>query len=88
MAINYPSPNAHWRDSARSSKFFIFDAKAAFPFLLFLIHIKLWTFIVAVLTMLFFTLLNRYGFSINVFFRWFRSFLSGRRKIVIPWWMN
>lgn len=88
MAMHYPSSNAHWRDSAREAKFFIFDAKAAFPLLFFLVHIRLWTFIVAIVTMLFFTLLNRYGFSVDVFLRWLRSFLAGRRKIAIPWWMN
>lgn len=77
---------AHWRDSARSVRFFIWDGKNAFPMLLFLLHIRLWTFVVAVLATLFFTLLNRYGFSIEVFFRWFRGIIAGRRKIAIPWW--
>ena len=88
MAMQYPSASAHWRDSARPSKFFIFDAKAAFPLLLFLVHIALWTFVMAIFTMLFFTLLNRYGFSVDVFLRWLRSFLAGHRKIAIPWWGN
>lgn len=86
--MQYPSPDAHWRDSARPARFLIFDAKAAFPLLLFLVHIKMWTFIVAVVTMSFFTLLNKYGFSVEVFFRWFRSLLAGPRKMAIPWWMN
>ncbi|OGT52830.1 MAG: phosphoesterase [Gammaproteobacteria bacterium RIFCSPHIGHO2_12_FULL_41_15] len=77
---------AHWRDSARSVRFFIWDGKTAFPMLLFLLHIQWWTLIVAVITMLFFTLLNRYGFSIDVFGRWFRSVIAGSRKIAIPWW--
>lgn len=88
VIMQNPSPNAHWRDSARPSRFFIFDAKAAFPMLLFLLHIRLWTFIVAIIAMLFFTILNRYGFSVEVFLRWFRSFLAGRRKTAIPWWIN
>jgi intracellular multiplication protein IcmT len=81
------SPNAHWRDSARSARFFIVDAQAAFPLLLFLVHIRLWTFIIACVAMLFFTLLNRFGFSVIVFGRLFRSFLAGRRKNAYPWWM-
>ena len=79
---------AHWRDSARSVRFFIWDGKTAFPMLLFLLHIRLWTFIVAVLAMLFFTVLNRYGFSVIVFLRWFRSLIAGRRKTALPWWEN
>lgn len=81
-----PPPDAHWRDSARSPKFFVFDAKAAFPLLLFLLHIRLWTFIVAVVAWMFFSILNYYGFSIGVFLRWLRSTLAGKRKIAIPWW--
>lgn len=82
------SETAHWRDSARPARFFIIDANAAFPMLLFLLHVKLWTFIIALMATLFFTLLNRFGFSVAVFLRWFRSLLAGPRKIAIPWWMN
>ena len=76
----------HWRDSARSVKFFIWDGKTAFPMVLFLMHIRLWTFILALITMLFFTVLNRYGFNIMVFARWFRGVIAGPRKVAIPWW--
>lgn len=79
---------AHWRDSARSIKFFIWDGKAAFPMLIFLLHIRIWTFVLALATMMFFTILNRYGFTPIVFFRWLRSSIAGRRKLAIPWWMQ
>jgi intracellular multiplication protein IcmT len=82
------SPSAHWRDSARSVKFFFIDGAASFPLLLFIVHIRLWTFILAVLAMLFFTFLNHYGFSVSVFFRWIRSFAAGNRRTVAPWWMD
>ena len=77
---------AHWRDSARSVRFFIWDGKSAFPMLLFLLHIRIWTLVVAVLATLFFSLLNRYGFTIEVFLRWFRNLVAGNRKTAIPWW--
>ncbi len=80
--------NAHWRDSARQVKFFVWDAKAAFPFLLFLVHMRWWTFGLAFFAMAFFTILNRFGFSIDVFGRWIRTTLAGRRKMSIPWWMS
>ena len=82
-----PTADAHWRDSARPAKFFIFDAKAAFPLLLFLLHIQMWTFIVAVMAMFFFTVLNHFGYSTIVFLRAIRSFFAGKRKAAIPWWM-
>lgn len=77
---------AHWRDSARNVRFFIIDYRAAFPLLFFLIHIKLWTFIFAVLATVGFSLLERYGFSVSVFLRWLRAYIAGKRKIAQPWW--
>lgn len=77
---------AHWRDSARVARFFFMDARAAFPLLLFLLHIRLWTFIVAVSATLFFGILERYGFSFIVFWRWLRTTLVGKRKVAAPWW--
>jgi len=78
---------AHWRDSARTPKFFFIDGRAAFPMLIFLLHIRLWTFIVAVIATLFFTVLERFGFTLPVFGRWLRNFFAGHRKIANPWWM-
>ena len=80
------SPNAHWRDSARPARFFFVDYRAAFPLLLFLLHIKVWTFIAAVVTMLFLALLERWGFTVTVFLRWLRSTLAGPHKVALPWW--
>jgi intracellular multiplication protein IcmT len=77
---------AHWRDSARSARFFLVDYRAAFPLVLFLLHIHWWSFIVAIFATFFFALLERYGFTVTVFLRWLRSSLAGPRKIAIPWW--
>ncbi|GAB4392270.1 MAG: type IVB secretion system protein IcmT [Gammaproteobacteria bacterium] len=86
MAIQ--NPNAHWRDSARSPRFFIIDYRAAFPLLIFLLHIRLWSFILALTTTLFFGLLEHYGFTVDVFLRWLRSTLAGPRRMSAPWWKN
>jgi intracellular multiplication protein IcmS len=77
---------AHWRDSARSVKFFFIDFRACFPLLFLLFHIRLWTFILAVIATAFFSALERYGFTVTVFLRWMRSFVAGPRKIAQPWW--
>ncbi len=77
---------SHWRDSARIPRFFFIDARASFPLLLFLLHIRLWSFILALSAMAFFGLLERYGFSVTVFLRWIRSVLAGPRKMAIAWW--
>ena len=80
------SEHAHWRDSARPPRFFFIDARAAFPLLLFLLHIQVWTGAIALVSMLFFTVIERYGFTVPVFLRWFRSFLAGPHKLSTPWW--
>jgi intracellular multiplication protein IcmT len=85
--VRMPSPDASWRDSARFPKMFIFDSRAVFPVLFFFLHITLWTFIVVVIAMIFFTLLLRFGFTISIFLRWVRSTIAGRRKAAIPWWV-
>jgi intracellular multiplication protein IcmT len=77
---------AHWRDSARNVRFFIMDFRATFPLLIFLFHVRLWTFILAVITTLFFAALERYGFTLEVFMRWLRAYIAGPRKIAQPWW--
>ena len=77
---------AHWRDTARNVKFFFVDFRACFPLLFFLLHIRLWTFVLAVVTTTFFAMLGRYGFTVPVFLRWLRAFVAGPRKIAQPWW--
>ena len=86
--VQEPTASAHWRDSAKNARFFFIDAIAAFPMLLFLVHIKMWTFIIAMIAMTFFTILNRFGYSVELFLRIVRSMLAGSRKMAIPWWTN
>lgn len=77
---------AHWRDSARSARFFFIDYRAAFPLLILLVHIRMWTFIFAIIMTTCFALLERYGFTVAVFARTVRSYIAGPRKIAQPWW--
>ncbi len=78
--------NGFWRDSARSARFFMVDAKAAFPLLLFLVHIRWWTFWVAIATMTFFWILERFNFSVPIFLRFMRSFCAGKIRHAESWW--
>ncbi len=77
---------AHWRDSARNVRLWMVDFRACFPLLILIFHIRLWTFLLAIITTIFFAGLERYGFSLAVFSRWLRSFIAGPRKIAQPWW--
>ena len=86
--MNAPIPDsAHWRDTAREVKFFFVDSKAAFPFLLFLLHMRLWTFLLATFMMMFFGALAHFGFTMPVFKRWLRATMAGRHKFSRPWWV-
>lgn len=85
MALTF-AEDTHWRDSARSARFFIVDARAAFPIFIFLMHIRYWTASFALITMIFFGILEKYGFTVPVFLRFVRNFLAGPRKMSIPWW--
>ena len=81
------SPTAHWRDSARSARFFMVDAKAAFPIFLFLMHIRMWTGMLVIFSALFFGIVEHFGFTLPVFFRWLRSVCAGPIKSSRPWWV-
>ncbi len=77
---------AFWRDSARPPRFFMVDALAAMPLLLFLLHIRLWTLYLALGTMVFFAILERFNFTVPVFLRWTRSTLAGPIRVARPIW--
>lgn len=80
------APTAHWRDSARSARFFMVDARAAFPIFIFLMHIRIWTAAIVVVSAVFFAFIEHYGFTVPVFFRSVRSFLAGSVRTSQPWW--
>lgn len=81
-------PNTHWRDSARPVKFFVWDGRAVFPFVLMLFYPTWWTFGISFFLMFFLSILNRYGFTPRVFFRWLRNLLGGSHKTARPWWFR
>jgi intracellular multiplication protein IcmT len=79
---------AYWRDTARTPRFYGIDARATFPLLLFLLHIRWWSFAVAVIATVFFAFLERYGFRLAVFKRFLRSLMAGKRKVAREWWVS
>jgi intracellular multiplication protein IcmT len=82
------NPDAHWRDSARTVRFFFVDYRALFPLLLCLFVPRLWSIVLALVAIFFFALLEHYGFSVRVFGRYLRGLLSGPRKVAKPWWLT
>jgi len=79
---------AHWRDSARTTRFFMIDSRAAFFILFFLVHIQVWTGLLALINIIFFSIIEHYGFNIPVFFRWLRTNIAGPIKLSQPWWIE
>lgn len=82
------SETSHWRDSARSARFFMVDARAAFPIFIFLMHIRIWTGVLVIVSALFFGFIEHYGFTVPVFLRWLRSLLAGKNRSSTPWWRS
>lgn len=78
--------SAHWRNASRRPCLWFMDAYAAFPLLLFTLHIRWWTFGLALSTMAFFAILERFGFTLPVFKRLVRSFVAGHHRVAKPWW--
>ena len=78
--------SAFWRDSARNPRFFFVDALAAFPLVLFILHIRWWTLYLAIATIIFFAILERFNFTVPVFLRWLRGFLAGSVRVAKPVW--
>lgn len=75
-----------WRDTSRTVRFFIFDAKAGVPFFFFLANIAWWTFVLSILSFVVFGLLERFGFSITVALRLLRSWIAGPVRYGVAWW--
>ena len=82
------NPDAHWRDSARTPRFYFMDSLAAFPLLIFFLHIRLWTFLLALSIIIFLMILERFKFTLPVFARWFRATLAGSLRVAKPWWRS
>ena len=81
-------PGAAWRDSARSARFFFVDAYAAFPLVVFFTHIRMWTFYLAIAAIVFFAILEKFKFTVQVFLRWTRSTLAGPVRVARPNWRD
>lgn len=63
----------HWRDSMKSARFFALDARAAFPFMLVLLHIRWWTILVAFLVCAFLWMAERLGLRFDAALRAVRA---------------
>jgi len=72
-----------WRETMRSPRFLMFDARATFPLMLFFLHMTSVTFYTAVISMFIFTILERKGLTISAAFRAMRAKLCGKSRPAI-----
>lgn len=74
----------HWRNSMKTVRFFIFDARAGFFVVLVLVHARLWTLCLAVLVMTIFWLFERKSLTFPAALRAIRVWIIGPYR---PGWI-
>lgn len=67
--------DTHWRNTMRPARFLMFDARAVFPFLLLLVHFRIYMVVLAVITTVFFWIVEQRGYTFDAALRWFRAFI-------------
>ncbi|MCE2576649.1 IcmT/TraK family protein [Komagataeibacter sp. FNDCR2] len=75
-----------WRFTADPVRLLIIDCRALAPMALWLVHMREWTFITAIIGVAFFGILAWMGLTLPVAWRMFRVFVSGSRRPLLPAW--
>lgn len=85
-------PEGYWRDTGRPARLFFMSAYLAVPLLLFLLHIRLWTFMLLVLTIAVLTFIEQYGYTPAIALLALRARIAGkrvkRRKSMFNKWLD
>ncbi len=68
-----------WRDTARTPRFWIFSAYIVVPLVLFLFHIRWWTFTVLVVAIGVMSIIEYFGYTPPVAALSLRMWLAGKR---------
>jgi hypothetical protein len=71
---------AHWRDSQKIPRFFMFDARVFLVLLFVLLHIKVWTLIMAAIVMTIFWILEQRGLTFEAALRALRAWILGHNR--------
>ena len=74
----------HWRNTMKPVRFFMVDARAGIFLILFIFHMRAWTFGLFVLMMIFFWMLEKRGLVFGAALRSFRTWFLGKRR---PAWL-
>ncbi|AMR78611.1 IcmT/TraK family protein [Cupriavidus nantongensis] len=77
-----------WRDAARTPRIASVDARAFFPLIFALFHMRVWTFCLAFVVVVMFRLMETRGYTLPVFLRAVRHWLRGRSVPSRGWWVH
>lgn len=72
----------HWRDSALTPKFYIFDARAGLALLLLVMHWRMWCLYLFISLMVSSAVLNYFNLPVIVACRVVQNFLVGSKRII------
>lgn len=72
--------DVQWRNTQKPARFFVLDARCFIALILFLVHARLWTLIVAAVVMVLFWMLEQRGLTFEASLRAMRSWLLGTKR--------
>jgi len=75
-----------WRNTMLPIRIYIADARALIPMMVVLVHIRLWTFYIALAGIAVFAVLEWLGLTYPAAVRTVRRIIVGRRRSAIPAW--
>lgn len=67
-----------WRESARALRLAFMSAYVAVPLMLFLLHIRMWTFVLLIATIIVMQVIERFGYTPPVALLALRALIAGR----------
>lgn len=79
MAKGIQIYNGFWRETARSVRLAFMSVYVLAPLMLFLLHIRTWTFILLIATIILMTIIERFGYTPPVALLAVRAKFAGKR---------
>ena len=75
-----------WRDTGLAPQFLGVDAFAAIPFVIFIVHMRGWTLMLALFSTAMFWVLSRFGYTVPRLWNLLLAKVTGVRVVARPWW--
>ena len=70
----------HWRNTMRPVRFFAFDSRAVIGILMVIMHVRTWTFMLALIGISCFFVAERAGYDFDSSLRRIRSYIVGPKR--------